>query len=141
MPMSAVLVTGPTATQNSLFLPSRTTVAETITNTHCATVGGMARLSWPGWHWLVTYRGRISWRSGNGRRWAYQRIKLLYAESPVSTGTDDCLPADIRSGQIVKSEQGERSPLSSPSLPLFPCLLYTSPSPRDRTRSRMPSSA
>ena len=26
-------------------------------------------------------------------------------------------------------------------LSLFPCLLYTSPSPRDRTRSRMPSSA
>ena len=25
--------------------------------------------------------------------------------------------------------------------PLSPCLLYTSPSPRDRTRSRMPSSA
>ena len=24
---------------------------------------------------------------------------------------------------------------------LLPCLLYTSPSPRDRTRSRMPSSA
>ena len=26
-------------------------------------------------------------------------------------------------------------------LPAYPCLLYTSPSPRDRTRSRMPSSA
>ena len=26
-------------------------------------------------------------------------------------------------------------------LPTYPCLLYTSPSPRDRTRSRMPSSA
>ena len=25
--------------------------------------------------------------------------------------------------------------------PLYSCLLYTSPSPRDRTRSRMPSSA
>ena len=25
--------------------------------------------------------------------------------------------------------------------PFIPCLLYTSPSPRDRTRSRMPSSA
>ena len=25
--------------------------------------------------------------------------------------------------------------------PRIPCLLYTSPSPRDRTRSRMPSSA
>ena len=28
-----------------------------------------------------------------------------------------------------------------PHPPLLPCLLYTSPSPRDRTRSRMPSSA
>ena len=26
-------------------------------------------------------------------------------------------------------------------VPLVACLLYTSPSPRDRTRSRMPSSA
>ena len=26
-------------------------------------------------------------------------------------------------------------------LPMYVCLLYTSPSPRDRTRSRMPSSA
>ena len=25
--------------------------------------------------------------------------------------------------------------------PIYTCLLYTSPSPRDRTRSRMPSSA
>ena len=28
-----------------------------------------------------------------------------------------------------------------PNLPSMICLLYTSPSPRDRTRSRMPSSA
>ena len=35
-----------------------------------------------------------------------------------------------------------RYPLSLPILHTFPaCLLYTSPSPRDRTRSRMPSSA
>ena len=33
--------------------------------------------------------------------------------------------------------QGERNESSSDN----PCLLYTSPSPRDRTRSRMPSSA
>jgi len=32
----------------------------------------------------------------------------------------------------LKNEKGELLP---------PCLLYTSPSPRDRTRSRMPSSA
>ena len=32
-------------------------------------------------------------------------------------------------------------PLSTEHPPLWFCLLYTSPSPRDRTRSRMPSSA
>ena len=37
-----------------------------------------------------------------------------------------------------QSRQLSQEPL--PSLPA-PCLLYTSPSPRDRTRSRMPSSA
>ena len=33
------------------------------------------------------------------------------------------------------------SPLESMSTNITGCLLYTSPSPRDRTRSRMPSSA
>ena len=32
-------------------------------------------------------------------------------------------------------------PVARPNLYLVDCLLYTSPSPRDRTRSRMPSSA
>ena len=32
-------------------------------------------------------------------------------------------------------------PAVIPSAPVKACLLYTSPSPRDRTRSRMPSSA
>ena len=34
-----------------------------------------------------------------------------------------------------------RRPRSSEDAPVWACLLYTSPSPRDRTRSRMPSSA
>ena len=33
-----------------------------------------------------------------------------------------------------------RDPLHAP-MSIYDCLLYTSPSPRDRTRSRMPSSA
>ena len=41
--------------------------------------------------------------------------------------------------------QGEVLPIDKPNMQVFttrePCLLYTSPSPRDRTRSRMPSSA
>ena len=39
---------------------------------------------------------------------------------------------------LLKSEEGE---VSSGSIEFMGCLLYTSPSPRDRTRSRMPSSA
>ena len=40
----------------------------------------------------------------------------------------------------VRSRRAPGGPLGGPCGPLG-CLLYTSPSPRDRTRSRMPSSA
>ena len=45
---------------------------------------------------------------------------------------------------LIDAEQdyhdlGERYPQAP--VPVYSCLLYTSPSPRDRTRSRMPSSA
>ena len=40
------------------------------------------------------------------------------------------------SNSIIQDFDGKRFLLS-----IFSCLLYTSPSPRDRTRSRMPSSA
>ena len=45
-------------------------------------------------------------------------------------------------GFQVRGAHG-RVPLQLPPAVLLPvvCLLYTSPSPRDRTRSRMPSSA
>ena len=39
---------------------------------------------------------------------------------------------------VKRALQGSKSRLIGPNCP---CLLYTSPSPRDRTRSRMPSSA
>ena len=41
---------------------------------------------------------------------------------------------------INRYEKGERR-VSPFLVPMMICLLYTSPSPRDRTRSRMPSSA
>ena len=41
----------------------------------------------------------------------------------------------------VVNEVIDRLPLALPVTEDSPCLLYTSPSPRDRTRSRMPSSA
>ena len=52
------------------------------------------------------------------------------------------LPADAE--ESWPSWRGSRGDGSSPdeTVPLkWNCLLYTSPSPRDRTRSRMPSSA
>ena len=52
--------------------------------------------------------------------------------SPVSFHTDQVFPTGhvIQTVQVVKNDSE-----------VLPCLLYTSPSPRDRTRSRMPSSA
>ena len=43
--------------------------------------------------------------------------------------------------RISPFDSGARRHTSFASVWVYPCLLYTSPSPRDRTRSRMPSSA
>ena len=47
----------------------------------------------------------------------------------------DSAPVEIVKGAIKAKENGVNVVLCGD------CLLYTSPSPRDRTRSRMPSSA
>ena len=52
--------------------------------------------------------------------------ELVEAEEPTAVG------ADLIAGSLIKNLGGTIVPT---------CLLYTSPSPRDRTRSRMPSSA
>ena len=50
--------------------------------------------------------------------------------------------ADIHKASLMMADRGMRV-LNEPRIGAHgtPCLLYTSPSPRDRTRSRMPSSA
>ena len=42
---------------------------------------------------------------------------------------------------VITDPEGLKFALDKDLKPTIPCLLYTSPSPRDRTRSRMPSSA
>ena len=54
--------------------------------------------------------------------------------------------AITQSGAVIKSVQSDvrhdpGMPVKLSSGKAVACLLYTSPSPRDRTRSRMPSSA
>ena len=46
-----------------------------------------------------------------------------------------------QSGFIIREHEAATGYRWNPGKPFASCLLYTSPSPRDRTRSRMPSSA
>ena len=60
-------------------------------------------------------------------------VAVAQAAVPSANGAhislDDFMKVDLRIARIAEATQVEG------------CLLYTSPSPRDRTRSRMPSSA
>ena len=71
----------------------------------------------------------------------YITIKSLY--SLISTGTEN-LVATGRVPKALHQVMGVPYMDGDFSFPIkygYSCLLYTSPSPRDRTRSRMPSSA
>ena len=57
----------------------------------------------------------------------------LYSSNPVTVLEASGAAVGLPAGQMGNSEVGH--------LTIGCCLLYTSPSPRDRTRSRMPSSA
>ena len=74
-------------------------------------------------------------RGGEALKVLRQRPGMTVAEIAAAIGTHRnylfrVLPTLADQGLLVK--EGPR---------WYPCLLYTSPSPRDRTRSRMPSSA
>ena len=59
---------------------------------------------------------------------------------PFDINKYDRIAAHLRSEGLV-ARDGFRIPQEATTAQLQACLLYTSPSPRDRTRSRMPSSA
>jgi len=58
---------------------------------------------------------------------------------------DGIISASMTAGTDIKLTADEivlvGPTLGTINIQAYPCLLYTSPSPRDRTRSRMPSSA
>ena len=64
----------------------------------------------------------------------------------LETGRLDAVRADLKSLKAAWTESADLRRLAVSPVIAAPdqakgCLLYTSPSPRDRTRSRMPSSA
>ena len=76
-----------------------------------------------------------TWRlRGYGDFWNY----CLVAEGAVDIAAEsEVSPWDLAAPSLIVTEAGG----TFTNLQGKPCLLYTSPSPRDRTRSRMPSSA
>ena len=61
---------------------------------------------------------------------------------PMGLGNEDMDRLDEIIGRRRKvARGGVLFRIGDPFVNLYACLLYTSPSPRDRTRSRMPSSA
>ena len=61
--------------------------------------------------------------------WGKSSLEMLPSKALLLPQTNELLICDIHLG---KAEYFQQNGI---------CLLYTSPSPRDRTRSRMPSSA
>ena len=85
-----------------------------------------------------------SYSAGFTESSAITNVKLLHIEEPVIFQ----LQHSINHSPVGTDPEGARFSASSitttinaDSLQDNDCLLYTSPSPRDRTRSRMPSSA
>ena len=67
-------------------------------------------------------------------------VKIGHDKRPVSVVPSDEQPLyNIANGEILTDEFG--NPLITEVDQFFLCLLYTSPSPRDISGSRMPSSA
>ena len=58
------------------------------------------------------------------------------AAAPATGGASLIAPVSVYTGQTWNEMEGENNPCTDSN-----CLLYTSPSPRDRQKSRMPSSA
>ena len=64
------------------------------------------------------------------------------SDQTVPEGIFLCLCPDVASINDLDKDGNTKLGIFLPELPYkISCLLYTSPSPRDRTRSRMPSSA
>ena len=65
-------------------------------------------------------------------------LKELYQEIILEHGKN---PRNLRKTEGFNKDAKGNNPLCGDNVHVYFCLLYTSPSPRDFVRSRMPSSA
>ena len=75
-----------------------------------------------------------------GRLRALRGVKSALLLAKTEKGADDTL-SDEKEMQVLQKLLKQRKESFDIYTQQNSCLLYTSPSPRDRTRSRMPSSA
>ena len=122
-----------------------------ITNVENACAGGSTALNAA---WMAIKAGQFDCVLAIGAEKLYGRDRAKTMEGFIS-GTDVevtmQLIAQFQEGEKKRREEqakhtGEKVVEEKPGghssfMDLYACLLYTSPSPRDRTRSRMPSSA
>ena len=92
----------------------------------------------PGYKFMPQYRNRV-W-DGKIRLFSYATGKIYAGLYPYIKNW--CKENDIHvvDGTKIKETSVDDNKLDLPNTPNT-CLLYTSPSPRDRQKSRMPSSA
>ena len=83
--------------------------------------------------------------TGNGRRESYKHIVMPRMINTImlnGNNTQEEMIKSVDKGIFAVSFGGGQVDITSGKFVFnCTCLLYTSPSPRDRTRSRMPSSA
>ena len=95
----------------------------------------------------VAHLARLELNENEINNHAQQLEKILgYIRQLEKIDTDDvpCTTRAIEVVNVFRKDEKKNSDCNEELLELGPsrdCLLYTSPSPRDRTRSRMPSSA
>ena len=76
-------------------------------------------------------------------RKVFKKHKSEAKRTKKTKGLVPTVPYDLKKADVKKTTDSKTKPKVKKTKPVAKktCLLYTSPSPRDRTRSRMPSSA
>ena len=115
--------------------PNKELIGQGIGNSIAAVFGGIPGAG-------ATIRTVVNINSGGKTRLSGMIAGILLFMILLTLGPlAERIPAAVLAGILVTVGIGVMDYKGLGAMRQIPCLLYTSPSPRDRTRSRMPSSA